>query len=236
MCTRDRKWSRVASRMGYGSTSLTRGLSPYLTLYFQAMLQTKEPLRPFCDNITRGYYSLTMCFKAEPPLGLKLYVWTFNWPLHQFFLIFVSTQEERPVSDEDNDDKISKTDRSINDSTPEKRVLRRQSISPSNQNPLLISPNSQNKELKKLQVYGAGPKMPGYVSDHTAKEQSVKVCPERAADSDDSRDWSLHLSQVCLHCGEANPTPMLLTCDNCTNTYHTHCLIPPLNDWPKGIQ
>ena len=148
-------------------------------------------------------------------------------------------KDEKPTplpSDENIEDNNNKT---VNDKdvTPEKRVLRRQSISP-NQNPLLVSPNSQNKELKKLQVYGAGPKMPGYVSEHTAKESAVKVSDDSADgtnDSDDSKNWSLHLSQVCLHCGETNPTPMLLTCDNCTNTYHTHCLIPPLNDWPKGL-
>ena len=80
--------------------------------------------------------------------------------------------------------------------------------------------------------------MPGYVSEPSVKEQLNKVCVDSSDGtngSDDSKNWSLHLSQVCLHCGETNPTPMLLTCDNCTNTYHTHCLIPPLNDWPKGL-
>ena len=96
------------------------------------------------------------------------------------------SKDEKPTplhSDEDNEDK---NDKPVNDKdmTPEKRVLRRQSISP-NQNPLLVSPNSQNKELKKLQVYGAGPKMPGYVSEHTVKEQSIKVCDDSTDSTND---------------------------------------------------
>ncbi|CAG2178010.1 unnamed protein product, partial [Oppiella nova] len=184
ICTRDRKWSRVAARMGYGNNASNRGtIASLLRQHYERIL---FPYDVFQSGATIG-----------PDIDEKS--------------VTIS-------SDDDCEDK--KALKSCNDSkelaTPEKRVLRRQSISPSNQNPLLISPNSQNKELKKLQVYGAGPKMPGYVSEQTEREREQAV-------------------KVCLHCGETNPTPMLLTCDNCTNTYHTHCLIPPLNDWPKGV-
>ncbi|XP_054168753.1 lysine-specific demethylase 5C-like isoform X2 [Oppia nitens] len=180
ICTRDRKWSRVATRMGYGNNSSSKGtIASLLRQHYERIL---FPYDVFQSGATIG-----------PDIEEKC---------------------DSKLSDEEKEEDKNKNPKSSDKeaTTPEKRILRRQSMSPSNQNPLLVSPNSQNKELRKLQVYGAGPKMPGYVSEQT--DQSVKVC---------------------LHCGETNPQPMLLTCDNCSNTYHTHCLIPPLNDWPKGV-
>ncbi|TRY57612.1 hypothetical protein DNTS_021047 [Danionella cerebrum] len=39
---------------------------------------------------------------------------------------------------------------------------------------------------------------------------------------------------VCLVCGKGNDEDRLLLCDGCDDSYHTFCLIPPLNDVPKG--
>jgi histone demethylase JARID1 len=210
ICTRDRKWSRVASRMGYGNNASNKGtIASLLRQHYERIL---FPYDVFQSGATIG-----------PDIDEK------SVPLSS--------------DGEDTEDSKEQTNRilkSPNDksTTPEKRVLRRQQpVSPSHQNQAILSPNSQNKELKKLQVYGAGPKMPGVVSELplTEREPPNKVGLNNNLDSDDSNNWNCHLTQVCLHCGESNPTPMLLTCDNCENTYHTHCLIPPLNDWPKGL-
>lgn len=148
-------------------------------------------------------------------------------------------------SDDEDDDKSNKdpTDHK-NSNSPndkqisEKRVLRRQQAQQGYQPVFSPTSPNQNKELKKLQVYGAGPKMPGVLPDQQSPNKESTNNKVGSVDSNltvDSCNWDCRLPQVCLQCGESNPTPMLLTCDNCENTYHTHCLIPPLNDWPKGI-
>uniref|UniRef100_A0A670JLC7 [histone H3]-trimethyl-L-lysine(4) demethylase n=1 Tax=Podarcis muralis TaxID=64176 RepID=A0A670JLC7_PODMU len=67
---------------------------------------------------------------------------------------------------------------------------------------------SRNTELKKLQIFGAGPKMMGLAL-------GVDL-------------------YVCLFCGRGNNEDKLLLCDGCDDSYHTFCLIPPLPDVPKG--
>ncbi|XP_068199618.1 lysine-specific demethylase 5B-B isoform X2 [Antennarius striatus] len=39
---------------------------------------------------------------------------------------------------------------------------------------------------------------------------------------------------VCLVCGSGGEEDRLLLCDGCDDSYHTFCLIPPLQDVPKG--
>uniref|UniRef100_A0A8C5HZB8 [histone H3]-trimethyl-L-lysine(4) demethylase n=1 Tax=Gouania willdenowi TaxID=441366 RepID=A0A8C5HZB8_GOUWI len=39
---------------------------------------------------------------------------------------------------------------------------------------------------------------------------------------------------LCLACGRGDEEDRLLLCDGCDDSYHTFCLIPPLQDVPKG--
>ncbi|XP_051974150.1 lysine-specific demethylase 5A-like [Xyrauchen texanus] len=39
---------------------------------------------------------------------------------------------------------------------------------------------------------------------------------------------------MCMACGQGNEEERLLLCDGCDDSYHTFCLIPPLQDVPKG--
>uniref|UniRef100_A0A674C030 [histone H3]-trimethyl-L-lysine(4) demethylase n=1 Tax=Salmo trutta TaxID=8032 RepID=A0A674C030_SALTR len=52
------------------------------------------------------------------------------------------------------------------------------------------------------------------------------------------RDLSLLIPQIdlymCLMCGRGDEEDRLLLCDGCDDSYHTFCLIPPLQDVPKG--
>ena len=126
--------------------------------------------------------------------------------------------EEKLIKDENGNESSEEKD-SEKQNVHEKRCLRRQQQTPP---PILLNSGNQSKELKKLQVYGAGPKMPGVLglSSPTSEQSSP---PKEAS------------IKACLHCGESNSVPTLLTCDNCENTYHMMCLIPPLHDWPKGL-
>lgn len=38
----------------------------------------------------------------------------------------------------------------------------------------------------------------------------------------------------CLVCGRGDEEDRLLLCDGCDDSYHTFCLIPPLQEVPKG--
>lgn len=39
---------------------------------------------------------------------------------------------------------------------------------------------------------------------------------------------------LCLVCGRGDEEDRLLLCDGCDDSYHTFCLIPPLQEVPKG--
>ena len=70
----------------------------------------------------------------------------------------------------------------------------------------------QNAELKKLQVFGAGPKMPGFISDEKIPK-----------------------GKKCYHCSYPNLHSLpILTCKKCEKSYHKQCLFPPFNENPKG--
>lgn len=75
----------------------------------------------------------------------------------------------------------------------------------------LLSPNSQNSELKKLNIYGAGPRMSG-VEDRS-------FCKP---------------GKYCCLCGQSYQSFTLLTCATCSNSFHKTCLIPPMTETPKS--
>ncbi|KAL3212777.1 hypothetical protein MRX96_007829 [Rhipicephalus microplus] len=90
---------------------------------------------------------------------------------------------------------------------------------------------STNNELRKLQFYGAGPKMPGY-------------CPKGSGSADEMKDECCELKEerkpkpieqiVCHTCGRGDDEESMLLCDGCDDSYHTFCLIPPLPEIPRG--
>ncbi|XDC54172.1 hypothetical protein R6Z07M_005354 [Ovis aries] len=81
---------------------------------------------------------------------------------------------------------------------------------------------NRNTELKKLRIFGAGPKVVGLAMG--VKEKEGK-----------SVTWSRKVDlYVCMFCGRGNNEDKLLLCDGCDDSYHTFCLIPPLPDVPKG--
>ncbi|XP_039631677.1 lysine-specific demethylase 5C isoform X2 [Polypterus senegalus] len=142
----------------------------------------------------------------------------------------------------------------------------------------------KNPELKKLQIYGAGPKMMGLglvprdkamrkkdelpqtviVKDSISiKEEPLSPGGYDNADKDTLTDqhdaevksespsqepctkMTMRLrryhnssqfvdSFVCRMCGRGDEDDKLLLCDSCDDNYHTFCLLPPLPETPKG--
>ncbi|KAM4696546.1 lysine-specific demethylase 5C-like isoform 2-T2 [Rhinophrynus dorsalis] len=135
----------------------------------------------------------------------------------------------------------------------------------------------KNPELKKLQIYGAGPKMMGLglmAKDKNLrkKESDVPECPptlvvkeevgvegrgetlevhkyikrERSLSPEPCTKMTMRLrrnnsssqfvdSYVCRICSRGDDDDRLLLCDGCDDNYHTFCLLPPLPEPPKGI-
>uniref|UniRef100_A0A3Q3WWL3 [histone H3]-trimethyl-L-lysine(4) demethylase n=1 Tax=Mola mola TaxID=94237 RepID=A0A3Q3WWL3_MOLML len=131
----------------------------------------------------------------------------------------------------------------------------------------------KNPELKKLQIYGAGPKMMGLglvardkgirkkgnplllppgvtVKTEVKKEEPEEENGKENDDEEDDSDrpctkMTMRLrrninnpqcvdSFVCRMCGRGDDDEKLLLCDGCDDNYHTYCLLPPLTDPPKG--
>ncbi|XP_029455800.1 lysine-specific demethylase 5A isoform X1 [Rhinatrema bivittatum] len=102
---------------------------------------------------------------------------------------------------------------------------------------------SKNTELKKLQIFGAGPKMMGMAVG--IKERAEEVLKKRKGFKLEAfgmqmrhRKETLSVNfvdlYVCLFCGRGDCEDRLLLCDGCDDSYHTFCLIPPLSEVPKG--
>uniref|UniRef100_A0A3P9J0Q8 [histone H3]-trimethyl-L-lysine(4) demethylase n=1 Tax=Oryzias latipes TaxID=8090 RepID=A0A3P9J0Q8_ORYLA len=130
----------------------------------------------------------------------------------------------------------------------------------------------KNPELKKLQIYGAGPKMMGL--GLVARDKSIRkkgdaynpppppptviVKKEELKEEVDKKSegkrehmegpctkMTMRLrrnpnnpqsvdSYVCRMCGRGDDDDKLLMCYGCDDNYHTYCLLPPLADPPKS--
>ncbi|KAK7866457.1 hypothetical protein R5R35_008978 [Gryllus longicercus] len=90
------------------------------------------------------------------------------------------------------------------------------------------SSSNDNKELRRLQFYGAGPKMAGY---QTKKEEKPK---NKTRGKKVNYEYDPLAKYICHNCGRGDVEECMLLCDGCDDSYHTFCLLPPLPDIPKG--
>lgn len=115
-------------------------------------------------------------------------------------------------------------------------------------------------ELRRLQIFGAGPKMPGIKTK--SGQQSNPTTPVKSrmsgaggngstsgssGNSGNSNSARYQRQQanrrnhadplakyICHICTRGDGEEAMLLCDGCDDSYHTFCLIPPLSDIPKG--
>ncbi|XP_011494343.1 PREDICTED: lysine-specific demethylase lid [Ceratosolen solmsi marchali] len=85
-----------------------------------------------------------------------------------------------------------------------------------------------SKELKKLQFYGAGPKMAGFNTKETNKKSNKTRGVKLVYEFDPLAKY------ICHNCGKGDNEENMLLCDGCDDSYHTFCLLPPLTEIPKG--
>uniref|UniRef100_A0A665WT34 [histone H3]-trimethyl-L-lysine(4) demethylase n=1 Tax=Echeneis naucrates TaxID=173247 RepID=A0A665WT34_ECHNA len=101
-------------------------------------------------------------------------------------------------------------------------------------------PNSlENKEPKGLKIFSTSPKMVGLEIVLSDICLMVDVhCPSVTHKMTTPVCFVKLISQIdlylCLVCGRGDEEDRLLLCDGCDDSYHTFCLIPPLQDVPKG--
>uniref|UniRef100_A0A7R9CXW3 [histone H3]-trimethyl-L-lysine(4) demethylase n=1 Tax=Timema poppense TaxID=170557 RepID=A0A7R9CXW3_TIMPO len=89
----------------------------------------------------------------------------------------------------------------------------------------------ENKELRRLTFYGAGPKMAGYhmiMRELKPKKKARTKKVENAGNADPLSKY------VCQNCTRGDVEESMLLCDGCDDSYHTFCLVPPLTEIPRG--
>lgn len=103
-------------------------------------------------------------------------------------------------------------------------------------------------ELRRLQIFGAGPKMAGFKVRPPESPQSqpqTQTTPTKSRMNSGGvryqRQTSYRRAQadplakyICHICKRGDGEEAMLLCDGCDDSYHTFCLMPPLTDIPKG--
>lgn len=136
---------------------------------------------------------------------------------------------------------------------------------------------AKNPELKKLQIYGAGPKMVGLglvvkdrgsrkrdkdcldcpptlvVKEESVVDPKVETCSlelcaqvkEERSEGGPAGKMTMRLrkgaaslqhveSYICVICSRGAEDSKMVLCEGCEDSYHTYCLIPPLPEIPRG--
>lgn len=112
-------------------------------------------------------------------------------------------------------------------------------------------------ELRRLQIYGAGPKMAGFKirpnetsTIPTAPAPPTTPTKSRMNGASNRQNRPINNSTnsptfrrnqadplakyICHMCKRGDGEEAMLLCDGCDDSYHTFCLMPPLADIPKG--
>lgn len=198
IATRDRKWTKVAARMGFPPG---KGVGTLLKNHYDRILY------PF-DVFQQG--KLVGQIKMEPE------------------------HDENEKRDQDYKPHGIPSRQAIK--PPQEKYSRRSKRygpgDSDSENPIGqdISDGSENKELRRLQFYGAGPKMAGY---QTRREEKPK---NKTRGKKVNYEFDPLAKYVCHNCGRGDVEESMLLCDGCDDSYHTFCLMPPLLEIPKGTE
>jgi [histone H3]-trimethyl-L-lysine4 demethylase len=84
----------------------------------------------------------------------------------------------------------------------------------------------KNAELRRLQM--TSPSKSTRAASNSPYKQRRDVKMQASYEADPLAKY------ICLNCNRGDVEEAMLLCDGCDDSYHTFCLIPPLNDIPKG--
>lgn len=109
--------------------------------------------------------------------------------------------------------------------------------------PRRLKDERENTEPKDMQVFSGGPQLLGLDIMTAADEEGFlrrqkHMRAQAFAIKMRLRKEVLEVNYIdlymCMACGRGDEEDRLLLCDGCDDSYHTFCLIPPLQDVPKG--
>ncbi|KAK5639199.1 hypothetical protein RI129_011691 [Pyrocoelia pectoralis] len=204
--TKERKWSKIAALMGYPAG---KGIGTILKSHFDRLL--------FPYDIFREGKSVKIKVEPDATETVKLEKDT-DYKPHGI----VGRMTVKPPSDkhfrrskryESDPDKESKSE-----TAPECSAKVNTDIGET-------SDGEQNKELKRLQFYGAGPKMAGFNNRKNEDKKKMKTS---------LYEFDPLAKYICHNCDRGDVEECMLLCDGCDDSYHTFCLMPPLTEIPKG--
>ncbi|XP_010885439.1 lysine-specific demethylase 5A isoform X3 [Esox lucius] len=212
---KEKRWSKVASRLGFPSG---KGTGSLLRSHFERILYPYELFQSGATltGIQRLYKEGEDGEEQDEGMG----------------------EERGEDEDEDEDDREKDRDSLFDGSLNKNRPL------PERRSRRLKS-ERENKEPKSRQIFGSGPKMVGLeivpAEDDGFNRKQRHLKAQAFAIKMRPRKETLEVNFIpqidmymCLMCGRGDEEDRLLLCDGCDDSYHTFCLIPPLQDVPKG--
>lgn len=205
--SKDRKWSKIATFMGYPQG---KGLGTILKTHYERLLY---PYEIFClEKANKAKIESPDGGEAKPDVKVE-------------------------IKTEIDNGKVKIETKPMTKVNAMKHGCRRRKIEPENKIPKDLKgcpkredldssgDGENNKELKRLQFYGAGPKMAGYNVERKEEKTRGKIL---------NIDYDPLAKYVCHNCGRGDVEDHMLLCDGCDDSYHTFCLMPPLQEIPKG--
>ncbi|XP_056879068.1 lysine-specific demethylase 5A isoform X1 [Takifugu flavidus] len=212
---KEKRWSKVSSRMGYPSG---RGTGSLLRSHYERILYPYELFQSGATltGIQRLYE------EGDDPEEMDEGVGEDAMEEEQ------DEEEDEEEEDEEEKEKDGEHDGlQSNSHLPERRSRR-------------LKSEAKNKEPKGLKIFDASPKMVGLeiVADDGFNKKQRQLKAQAFAIKMRPRKETLEVNFIdlyfCLVCGRGDEEDRLLLCDGCDDSYHTFCLIPPLQDVPKG--
>lgn len=210
--TRDRRWAKIANKLGYPSG---RSVGSILKNHYERILY------PF-DVFKQGK-TLTD-IKIEPDSNVTEKK-DRDYKPHGI----ISRQQIKPPTE-----KFSRRSKRFSGQEEKQEVSIKQEDCKEEcdsdndcKDGLKCKDSDDSKELKKLQFYGAGPKMAGFNTKEAKKSnktRGLKLVYE----------FDPLAKYICHNCGRGDNEENMLLCDGCDDSYHTFCLMPPLTEIPKG--
>ncbi|XP_075867750.1 lysine-specific demethylase 5A isoform X2 [Nelusetta ayraudi] len=205
---KERQWSKVASRLGFPSG---KGISSLLRSHYERILYPYELFQSGATltGIQRLYEEGDECEELDEGVGEE------------------AAEEEEEEQDEE-EDKERDGEQDKHSILPERRSRR-------------LKSERENKDPKGLKLFSTSPKMVGLeivsTDDGFNKKQrhlkaqafAIKMRPRK-----ETLEVNFIDLYLCLVCGRGDEEDRLLLCDGCDDSYHTFCLIPPLQDVPRG--
>ncbi|XP_030643619.1 lysine-specific demethylase 5A isoform X2 [Chanos chanos] len=213
---KEKRWTKVANRMGYPPG---KGVGSLLRSHYERILYPYELFQSGAtlSGVHRLYEEGEEA--EEPDEGIEGGVEDEE-----------ADEEEEKEREKETRERDSLHDRQqIKDHPMPERRSRR------------LKSERENKEPKGLQIFGSSPKMVGLeivpADDGFIKKQrhlkaqafAIKMRPRK-----ETLEVNFIDLYMCMACGRGDEEDRLLLCDGCDDSYHTFCLIPPLQDVPKG--